>query len=130
KMKEIILKIPVSKNATEWILFINENLEKVKKSNCNKLVIDFSDVKFIDTNHFVVLACLIESFYLKEFEVSFRGGSERINNHLNNIRFKDYWKPDFDRTDYKSPSNNTTLCLWKITNDRIDPYSQYARAYF
>lgn len=84
----------------------------------------------MDTNDFVVLACLIENFYISGCKITFIGGTKKFNNHLYNIKFKEYWQPNFDRTAFTLSYNKTTLCLWKISKDMIYSYSKYASEYF
>lgn len=127
-MCEFILKVPSSQQAEDWFRFVRESLEHTE--NVNSLVVDFNEVRFMDTDDFVVLACLIESFHINNCDVSFRGGTDGFNNHLFNIKFKGYWEDGFDRAKFTLSHNQTTLCLWKISKNMIYSYSMYARKYF
>jgi anti-anti-sigma regulatory factor len=127
-MKEYILKVPSTQKADDWFLFIEESI--INKGHYDSLIVDFNNVKFLDTDDFVVLACLIESFYNKNCNVSFIGGSKSFNDHLFNIKFKEYWKDGFNRDAFTLSHNNTTLCLWKISKEMIYTYSHYAKQYF
>lgn len=127
-MKNYTLIVPSSQRADDWFDFIRESLKHTE--DVNKLIVDFNDVRFMDTDDFVVLACLIESFYIKGCQVEFIGGIDGFNNHLYNIKFKEYWKQGFDRSKFTLSHNQTTLCLWKISRDMIYSYSMYARQYF
>lgn len=127
-MKDLILKVPSSQKADDWFRFIRESLAITEEINL--LIVDFNEVKFMDTDDFVVLACLIESFYIKGCDIKFIGGTEGFNNHLFNIKFKKYWKKGFGRDKFTLSYNQTTLCLWKISENMIYSYSMYARQYF
>jgi len=127
-MKKYILKVPSSQKAEDWFNFIRECLKHTE--DVSQLVVDFNDVRFMDTDDFVVLACLIESFYINGCNISFIGGTDGFNHHLYNIKFKEYWKHGFDRNKFTLSHNMTTLCLWKISEDMIYSYSMYAHQYF
>ncbi len=127
-MNEYILKVPSSQQLSDWFLFVKESLKH--KEDVNILIVDFNDVRFMETDVFVLLACLIESFYINNCKIEFTGGTKRFNNHLFNIRFKEYWKKGFDRSKFTLSHNQTTLCLWKISKDMIYSYSTYAKQYF
>lgn len=127
-MASLTLTVPSSQKAEDWFSFINESLEL--NQGVSQLIIDFNDVKFLDTDDFVVLACLIESFYIDGAAISFSGGTPGFNMHLFNIKFKEYWTEEFDRNKFTLSRNHTTLCLWKISRDMIYGYSKYAREYF
>ncbi|UAM98380.1 ATP-binding protein [Polaribacter litorisediminis] len=96
----------------------------------NLLTVDFNNIRFLETDDFVVLACLIESFYAQGSQVAFEGGSTSLNNHLFNIKFKEYWKEGFNRENFTLSKNHTTLCLWKISQQMIYTYTNYAKEYF
>ncbi|MFD0993778.1 ATP-binding protein [Tenacibaculum geojense] len=127
-MKKYILKVPSNQKARDWFQFVKESLNYV--NDVDLLIVDFNNVRFMETDDFVILACLIESFYITNCEVKFIGGTERFNNHLFNVKFKEYWKEGFDRTKFTLSHNRTTLCLWKISEDMIYTYSMYAKQYF
>ncbi|MGB5941462.1 MAG: ATP-binding protein [Leeuwenhoekiella sp.] len=127
-MNEFILKVPSSQEAKDWFCFVDESLHHTE--DIDSLIVDFNKVRFMETDHFVILACLIESFYIKVCNISFTGGTDRFNNHLSNIKFKAYWKDGFDRSKFTLSHNQTTLCLWKISEKMIYSYSMYARKYF
>lgn len=127
-MKKYVLKVPSSQKEVDWFNFIRESLEHT--DNVDQLIVDFNNVRFMDTDDFVILACLIESFYIQSCDVTFIGGTERFNSHLFNIKFKEYWKGGFDRNKFTLSYNRSTLCLWKVSEDMIYSYSIYAREYF
>lgn len=127
-MKNHTLKVPATQKAEDWFDFIKENLNHIEGKS--HLTVDFNSVKFMDTDDFVLLACLIESYYMNGCEIRFTGGTIGFNNHLFNIKFKEYWKDGFDRNKITVSYNQTTLCLWKISKDMIYSYSQYASQYF
>ncbi|SDS41969.1 ATP-binding protein [Winogradskyella sediminis] len=127
-MSKYILKVPASQQSQDWFNFVNESLKHIE--NIKQLVVDFNCVRFMETDDFVILACLIESFYSKDCQVQFTGGTEGFNHHLYNIKFKEYWKKGFNRDKFTLSHNQTTLCLWKISQDMISSYSNYAKEYF
>jgi len=94
-MRSYTLKVPSSQKAEDWFYFIRSSLKQTE--DVSQLIIDFNNVKFLDTDDFVVLACLIESFFIKGCAIKFIGGTDGFNNHLINIKFKEYWKDDFNR---------------------------------
>lgn len=122
------LIVPANQNMDDWVLFINSNIEAAETPV--NLVVDFNVVSFLQTDDFVILACLIETFYTKGSKISFIGGTFSLNNHLNNIKFKKYWEDDFDRENFTISLNRTTLCLWKLTRERMYGYSMFAKDYF
>ena len=127
-MAKITLKVPNSQRKGDWFRFINNSLLLVDEAST--LEIDFNTVRFMETDDFVLLACLIESFYIRGCNVIYVNGTNGLNNHLFNIKFKEYWKEGFDREKFTLSHNNTTLCLWKITDKMKYSYSIYARQYF
>lgn len=127
-MSEYILRVPSSQKMNDWFNFVAESLDNIE--GIDSLVVDFNNVRFMETDDFVVLACLIESFYIQNCKISFTGGTENFNNHLFNIKFKEYWKDGFNREKFTLSYNSTTLCLWKISKDMIYSYSMYAKQYF
>ncbi|MBZ9627446.1 ATP-binding protein [Psychroflexus sp. CAK1W] len=127
-MREFTLKVPSSQKADDWFNFVKVSLKHSDK--VESLIVDFNTVRFMETDDFVILACLIESFYINGCSVSFIGGTTNFNNHLFNIKFKEYWKEGFDRAKFTLSKNRTTLCLWKISEKMIYSYSNYAKEYF
>lgn len=127
-MNKYKILVPTSNIAEDWFGFINDCLAYDDKVDL--LEVDFNNVKFLETDDFVVLACLIEYFYTKGAKICFSGGTDGFNNHLHNVKFKQYWEEGFDRDKFTLSLNNTTLCLWKISQGMIYSYSNYARKYF
>ncbi|TYP99111.1 hypothetical protein C7447_102429 [Tenacibaculum adriaticum] len=127
-MKEYVLKVPSSQQSDDWFRFVSESMRNT--DDIDSLIVDFNEVRFMETDDFVILACLIESFYIQNCKISFIGGTEGFNNHLFNIKFKEYWKVGFDRSKFTLSYNSTTLCLWKISENMIYSYSLYAKKYF
>lgn len=122
------LIVPNSKSVNIWNKFIVKSMSEIE--DVNLLIVDFNRVKFLETDDFVMLACLIESFYDQGSQVVFEGGATSLNNHLFNIKFKEYWKDGFNRESFTLSHNQTTLCLWKISQQMIYNYSNYAKEYF
>ncbi|MGJ8743829.1 ATP-binding protein [Polaribacter sp.] len=127
-MKEFVLKVPSSQQLDDWFRFVSESIKNT--NDIDLLIVDFNEVRFMETDDFVILACLIESFYINNCKISFIGGTDGFNNHLFNIKFKEYWKVGFDRSKFTLSHNSTTLCLWKISENMIYSYSMYAKEYF
>lgn len=127
-MNKYKISVPSSNNADDWFKFINESLSY--EGDVDLLEVDFNSVKFLDTDDFVILACLIENFYMNGAKINFIGGSDGFNHHLHNVKFKQYWEEGFDRSKFTLSLNHTTLCLWKISQEMIYSYSDYARKYF
>jgi hypothetical protein len=127
-MKEYVLKVPSSQKLDDWFRFVSESMKNT--DDVDLLIVDFNEVRFMETDDFVILACLIESFYIKNCKIYFVGGTDGFNNHLFNIKFKEYWKVGFDRGKFTLSHNSTTLCLWKISENMIYSYSMYAKEYF
>lgn len=125
-MTKYLLKVPTTNKPKDWFSFINESLNHI---GAEILIVDFQKINFLNTTHFVLLACLIESFFIKKCNIKFRGGTTKLNNHLNNIKFKEYWNEGFNRNSYTNPSNKTTLCLWKVSKEMIYDYSKYTTNY-
>jgi hypothetical protein len=97
----------------------------------SRLTIDFMSVGFLSPAQFVVLACSIEYLHSKfQCQILFKGGTAGLNSHLDNIKFKLYWTPNFNRDNYTRSKNNSTLCLWHISQSMIDQYGQQAQKYF
>lgn len=127
-MKEYVLKVPSSQQLDDWFRFVSQSMKNT--DDVDFLIVDFNEVRFMETDDFVIQACLIESFYIKNCKISFVGGTDGFNNHLFNIKFKEYWKVGFDRSKFTLSHNSTTLCLWKISENMIYSYSMYAKKYF
>lgn len=125
-MKNIL--IPSSGRPQDWFSFISSELENV--DIFDHVCFDFNSIDFLETDDIVVLACLIETYYLKGNLIRFKGGTHKLNQHLGNIQFKEYWNPDFNRKNFNSARNNSTLCLWKIEKSRVYEYSKFAKDYF
>lgn len=125
------LKVPTNQNSEVWFQFINSELIITHNSRTfENVIVDFQNLSFLFTDDFVVLACIIELFHQKGSEIIFNGGTEKFNKHLDNIKFKRYWEPGFNREEFTIGNNHSTLCLWKINKERIEPYAKFAQSYF
>lgn len=127
-MNDLYIPVPVSNDIIQWLNFIR-NYRK-KDFTYQNITIDFRYISYLNTDKFVLLACLIESHYHENCEVIFKGGTHKLNEHLNNINFKNYWQPGYNRKAITKSQNNTTLCLWKISKEHMYSYSSYAQSYF
>ena len=67
-MSEYILSVPATQRAADWFVFVSESLSEI--GEFDQLIVDFNTVRFMETDDFVLLACLIESFYANGCEVS------------------------------------------------------------
>lgn len=128
-MKTLKILVPTTNHNTDyWSNFINKSIGDSHR--VDHLIVDFNTVAFLNTDDLVMLACLIEVFYIQGAVISFQGGIGGLNSHLDNIRFREYWRNDFDRESFTASKNSTTLCLWKISPKMIYDYSSYAKNYF
>lgn len=128
-MESYILKL--SANKKEWFAIINEAMLSADEG-LNSLIVDFNNINFVDTDCLVTLACIIEMYSLKGYEIIFPEdiqAPESVIQHLNNIRFQEYWKPNYDRTRFTESFNNTSFGLWKISESMIYNYTGEARKY-
>ncbi|WP_026810942.1 hypothetical protein [Arenibacter latericius] len=94
-MVEQVIAVPSSQKKLDWFRFAKDS--RNYRQDIDLLIVDFNDVRFMETDEFVILACIIESYFISGSEISFIGGTEGFNNHLYNIKFKEYWKNGFDR---------------------------------
>lgn len=125
-----LLKVPNTSIMNIWFKFISDTLNLDFKQG-ETLYFDFNIINFLDTNKLVLLACLIEQLKKNyNLEIVFMGGTEVLNAHLDNIKFKKYWIKDFNRDKYTVSNNHSTLCLWHICTTMIDGYGQQAQKYF
>jgi anti-sigma regulatory factor (Ser/Thr protein kinase) len=127
-MNSITIKVPNNGDPNLWFKFINESISKLDL-NFQKLIVDFNTVPFLDTDDFVVLACLLELFYNKKIKIEFLNG-KKIKNHLSGIKFKKYWTDGFNRDKFTLTHNKNTLCLWHICPEMLTDYSTYAKKYY
>jgi hypothetical protein len=127
-MNAIRLVVPSSSDPKDWFDFVERSREI--DETADYLIVDFNTVSFLGSDDFVILACIIEGFHIKGCKITFSGGSPNFNNHLNNIKFKSYWSEGFDREKFTLSRNETTLCLWKISEEMTYSYSAYAKKYF
>lgn len=129
-MKELKLIIPNTNERSSWINFIR-NAKKHNYTDIGKIIFDFNKCSFLDAGSLTMLACLIEEIYGKGcVSFSYVNGTNDLNNHLDNIRFKEYWNNGFDRDAFTSSKNITTLCLWHISNNMIEAYGQQAQLFY
>ena len=125
----VTLNIPISRNPDEWFQFV-QNALNTSNYPAETVLVDFGHRGFLETDDIVVLACIIEKFSLKGSIISFTGGTKPLNSHFDNIKFKNYWSTGFDRERFTESLNKSTLCLWKISENMIETYSDYAKTYY
>lgn len=128
-MRTKVLNVTESNDLGFWIYFVNQSLD-LDFDSFDAIVFDFGRRTFLETDDIVLLACLIEHFYLKNKSISFTGGSEKLNAHLDRIKFKNYWKTGFARDRFTFTQNQTTFCLWKISKIMMSSYSMHAQNYY
>jgi anti-anti-sigma regulatory factor len=126
--KKITLIIPNNNSQHEWFSLVNDCLKIKEKIEI--VIVDFNEVKFLETDEIVVLACLLEMFHKNGVQIEFVGGTNELNKHLDNIKFKKYWSGKFNREEYTESLNSSTLCPWKINPEMVYSYSNYAKKYF
>ena len=127
-IEELTLYLPNNNDLESWFSFIKHGLSFEEK--VDKLILNFNNISFIEHDDLVLLACLIEHYYQKGSEISFIIGSCPISDYIEKIRFKEYWTEGFDRNKFTTARNSTTLCLWKISEEMISSYSNYAKSFF
>jgi hypothetical protein len=125
----ITLTIPTSSDAEDWFLFVQKSLN-TSNYITESVLVNFGNRRFLETDDIVVLACILEKFSMKGATIKFTGGSSVLNRHLENIKFKKYWQVGFDRERFTESFNKSTLCLWKISEEMIETYSDYAKTYY
>lgn len=122
------LTIPSTEEGEEWFKFIEES--RVKTQGFDLVKIDFNNRKHLDPDDLVVLACLIEIYFSNGAKIEFLEPQKGLDSFLFNIKFKEYWNRGFKREDVTVSRNKTTLCLWKITKERMASYSTFATEYY
>ncbi len=124
-----VISVPNDSDPNSWFLFINDSLKKINLE-FDILIVDFNTIDFLDTDDLVVLACLLDSFFNAGKRINYMNGTESLLTHLDDIRFKEYWNPPFNRDKFTVTNNNTTLCLWHISKEMITDYTTYATQYY
>lgn len=122
--------VPRWNSKTTWFDFLSFYLE-FDFTGIRTIIFDFNRISFLQTYQIVILGCLIEHL-VQRFGIipQFIGGSDGLNGHLNNIKFKSYWNPGFNRDKYTEAHNSTTLCLWHISKPMIEAYGMQVQDYF
>jgi hypothetical protein len=122
------IKLVTANSKYHWNRFINENLFT---ETTTELIVDFSKCDFIEPFHIVLLACCIEDYHRNHIPIIFEKGSNLpLNEYLSNIKFWDYWQPNFERTSFTQNSNISNLCLWQLSPTKLSSYVVYAQEYF
>lgn len=124
-----ILTVPITNELDVWFEFVTDSLSLAENA-FDGVIVDFTIKKFLETDDLVVLACIIEKFSMKGAKVLFIGGSFGLIRHLDNIKFKKYWSPGFNREAATGLFNKSTLCLWKVSESMIDDYAHHAAKYY
>lgn len=115
-------------------LVMFQEVEKARSylGKVEQLVLDFNNSLFLSTGRCVIISCIVEHLHMlnpemKKVAINF---SPRLKRYVENIRFNEYWKKNFDKTNYTNPKISTVLCLWQISSNMIDMYSSFAQNYF
>ncbi|WP_396151274.1 ATP-binding protein [Flavobacterium sp.] len=128
-MNSLTIKVPSNGEPFLWFKFINDSILQISE-NCDTLIVDFNDITFLDTDDFVVLACLFDLFHNKKIDIQFINGGKELNRHLKTIKFKKYWSNGFNRDKFTFTHNKITLCLWHISKEMLGSYTKYAKEYY
>lgn len=81
--------------------------------------------------YLVSLACLLEEYYLNNINIQFiEGGNIELTEFLSAVNFFTYWTTDRYINNYIPARINTTLSLWKISEEMISGYASQAQKYF
>lgn len=125
------LKIPSSEKVIDWAKYINSN-RYAANSSCKELCIDLDSITFLRPYHIVILSCLIEEYFLKGTNISFKitSPSSKIVKYLKNIKFLDYWSATFDQKLIHQSSITTALSLWKVHKEMVSFYAKEAQDYY
>lgn len=130
-MSKHVISIQVSdaKTYVTWISFIEKNRYKNHK-DVEMIEIDFSNDPFLKPFQLTSLSCLIEEYHQKDCKIEFKlNENSKTGKYLKSIRFSEYWKEGFDRSQYTSMEANNSLYLWKIGEEYIDGYTSHVKEY-
>lgn len=120
-----VITLPYQNYTLRWLNISKELLPYIEKTT--ELIVDFRHVTFLETKNFVLLACYLEKFYRKRIPIRFRNIHQKIQNHLTNINFLEYFSLNNTRTDFPTPHNYTTIPLWNIEQSQSYSYSIFAQ---
>src|SRR5690606_14697223 len=115
-----------NKNRKDMWLMLNNLLEPHYLS-CKKLTVDFKNVKFLDPDNFVILACYLEKFYRNNCFIEFININENVEKHLEHINFKQYFDCNIPRPKFTDVKNKSTIPLWNIQKNEIVQYTLFAK---
>ncbi|RKS15777.1 ATP-binding protein [Flavobacterium sp. 120] len=128
-MTKLKICVPNDHTSESWFSFINDSL-KLVNLDFDDIIIDLNTITFLDTDDIVALACLLDSFANSGKTIKFENGDDSLLTYLENIKFKNYWNPEFNRDRFTVTNNDTTLCLWHISKEMIVDYTTYATRYY
>jgi hypothetical protein len=128
-MTKLKICVPNDHTSESWFSFINDSL-KLVNLDFDDIIIDLNTITFLDTDDIVALACLLDSFANSGKTIMFENGDDLLLTYLENIKFKNYWNPEFNRDRFTVTNNDTTLCLWHISKEMIVDYTTYATRYY
>ncbi len=133
-MGEITIKITTTTKKSIWSGFVNKyryNESYVAANNVDSILIDFSGCSFLEPFYLVSLACLLEEYYLNNIKIKFiEGGNIELTEFLSAVNFFTYWTANREVNNYIPARINTTLSLWKISQEMISGYASQAQKYF
>lgn len=136
KVKSHKLVIKGTSNKISWLNEIGEHRESLSMLSSidkSKIEFDIRQIEYLEPFHVVSLACLFEEarnrLKLAEIVVHY-DKKNRACQYLLESNFFHYWNPQFDREDFLSSFNTTTMGIWKVQKERIPNYVTYVQNYF
>ncbi len=91
--------------------------------------IDLSLIDFMRPEALVILSCIIEELHCRKITVTCKN-QKNVAQYLETINFFDYWKKDFNRDNFNYNRNSNYVGLWKVKQEKIYDYANYAQLFF
>lgn len=124
------IELTNSVHYSDWAQLIRQNRYD-PSITISELNIDFSSLNFIHPYTIVSIACLIEEYSINNIPITFNyAENSRVANYLTNIRFFEYWQPNFNRDSHTRTINRSNLCLWHISQPMMEFYIIRAREFY
>lgn len=118
-------------SGNNWLEFIEAHRFVLDPNEpFERLIVDFSNTKFVAPYHLVSLACLIEEYHLFGVEIIFLPATGSTHQYLTAVNFYYYWEEGFDRNNFIPVNADTALYLWKVDQEMIDTYGNEAKNFF
>src|SRR5690606_23128008 len=126
--------IEKNNNKTAWLQNSISVVRKRILENSNgsdKVVIDLSNVGFLEPIHVVSLACLFEEMQHagKRLTIRFDPGESGWD-YLDKINFFSFWQEGFDRRSFTPSRIKTSIGVWQISHEMTDASGIAAQKYF